>query len=466
MPTASVREVLGGELAVGTEVLVQGWVRTRRDSKAGFSFIHINDGSCFANLQLVADKDLPNYEAGILRLTSGASVSCRGTVVESKGRGQTVEIQALDIDIPGLVEDPDHYPIQPKQHSYEFLRSVAHLRPRTNTFGAVTRIRHAAARAIHEFFDTNGYFWVNTPIITASDAEGAGQLFRVSTLDLMNLPRTDQGQVDFGKDFFSRETFLTVSGQLNVEAFCLAMSKVYTFGPTFRAENSNTARHLAEFWMVEPEVAFADLDDLATLAEDFLKFVFQRVLERCPDDMAFFAEAVEPTAISRLESLVDSRFERMDYGEAIKILQASGKKFEFRPDWGVDLQTEHERFLTEHHCKAPVVVMNYPDEIKAFYMRLNDDGKTVAAMDVLAPGIGEIIGGSQREERLGLLTQRMKHHGLDEHDYSWFLDLRRYGTVPHAGFGLGFERLLNYITGLSNIRDVIPYPRTPGSAPF
>jgi len=466
MKTASVRQVLGGEIAAGTEIIVQGWVRTRRDSKAGFSFIHINDGSCFANLQIVADKNLPNYDEGILRLTSGASVRCQGTVVESKGRGQSVEIKAVELSIPGLVEDPDHYPIQPKHHSFEFLRTVAHLRPRTNTFGAVTRVRHAAARAIHEFFDENGYFWVNTPIITASDAEGAGQMFRVSTLDLMNLPRTDSGQVDFGEDFFGRETFLTVSGQLNVEAFCLAMSKVYTFGPTFRAENSNTARHLAEFWMVEPEVAFADLNDLATLAEDFLKFVFARVLERCPDDMAFFAERIEPQAISRLEALVDSRFVRMDYAEAIDILKASGKSFEFKPDWGVDLQTEHERFLTEEHCKAPVVVMNYPDEIKAFYMRLNDDGRTVAAMDVLAPGIGEIIGGSQREERLDMLKKRMAHHGLDEQTYSWFLDLRRYGTVPHAGFGLGFERLLNYITGLSNIRDVIPYPRTPGNAAF
>lgn len=466
MKIASVREVLGGQIAAGSEIIVQGWVRTRRDSKAGFSFIQLNDGSCFGNLQIVAEQDLPNYTDGILRLTSGASVRCRGLVVESQGRGQSVEIKALELEIPGLVEDPDTYPIQPKQHSYEFLRTVAHLRPRTNTFGAVTRVRHAAARAIHDFFDRNGYFWVNTPIITASDAEGAGQMFRVSTLDLMNLPRTEQGQIDFREDFFGRETFLTVSGQLNVEAFCLAMSKVYTFGPTFRAENSNTTRHLAEFWMVEPEVAFADLNDLATLAEDFLKFVFASVLERCPDDMAFFAERVEPEAIRRLQALVDSRFVRMDYAEAVKILQASGRSFEFKPEWGVDLQTEHERFLTETHCKAPVVVMNYPDEIKAFYMRLNDDGRTVAAMDVLAPGIGEIIGGSQREERLDVLKKRMAQHGLDEQTYSWFLDLRRYGSVPHAGFGLGFERLLNYITGLGNIRDVIPYPRTPGNAAF
>jgi len=466
MQTASVQQVLAGTIEPGQEVQVQGWVRTRRDSKAGFSFIHLNDGSCFANLQLVAPKDLPNYESDVLHLTSGASLRCVGTVVESRGRGQSLEIQAGTIDVIGLVDDPDTYPIQPKKHSFEFLRTVAHLRPRTNTFGAVTRVRHAAARAVHEFFDQNGYYWVNTPIITASDAEGAGQLFRVSTLDLLNLPRTDSGQVDFHKDFFGRETYLTVSGQLNVEAFCLAMSKVYTFGPTFRAENSNTARHLAEFWMVEPEIAFADLDDLAHLAEDFLKFVFARVLERCGEDMAFFAERIEPQAVARLEKLVDSEFVQMDYSEAIDILKKSGQSFEFKPDWGVDLQTEHERYLTEKHCDAPVVVKNYPTEIKAFYMRLNDGGETVAALDVLAPGIGEIIGGSQREERLDVLTRRMTEHGLDPNTYKWFLDLRRYGTVPHAGFGLGFERLLNYITGLANIRDVIPYPRTPGSAPF
>ncbi|QOC23737.1 asparagine--tRNA ligase [Wenzhouxiangella sp. AB-CW3] len=466
MQTASIKAVLGGEIAVGSEIVVQGWVRTRRDSKAGFSFIHLNDGSCFGNLQLVADKDLPNYASEIQKLTSGCSLRCRGTVVESRGRGQSVEIQAAEIEVLGFVEDPDTYPVQPKQHSFEFLRTVAHLRPRTNTFGAVTRVRHAAARAIHEFFDEHGYYWVNTPIVTASDAEGAGQMFRVSTLDLMNPPRTDDGKIDFREDFFGRETFLTVSGQLNVEAYCLALSKVYTFGPTFRAENSNTARHLAEFWMIEPEVAFADLEDLARLSEDFLKFVFARVLERCGEDMAFFAERIEPEAITRLEKLVDSDFVQMDYAEAIEILKSSGKKFEFKPEWGVDLQTEHERYLTEQHCKAPVVVKNYPDEIKAFYMRLNDDGKTVAAMDVLAPGIGEIIGGSQREERLDVLKSRMAHHGLDAETYSWYVDLRRYGTVPHAGFGLGFERLLNYITGLGNIRDVIPYPRTPGSAPF
>jgi asparaginyl-tRNA synthetase len=466
MQTASIKQVLGGEIAVGSEVTVQGWVRTRRDSKAGFSFIHLNDGSTQGNLQLVADQALANYEEEIRHLTSGCSLICRGSVVESKGRGQSVEIQAGEIEVAGWVEDPDTYPVQPKKHSFEFLRSIAHLRPRTNTFGAVTRVRHAAARAIHEFFDDQGYYWINTPIITSSDAEGAGQLFRVSTLDLMNLPKRDNGKVDFGEDFFGREAFLTVSGQLNVEAYCLAMSKVYTFGPTFRAENSNTARHLAEFWMVEPEVAFADLDDLADLSEDFLKAVFTRVLDRCGEDMAFFAERIEPEAVTRLERLVKTEFVQMDYAEAIDILKASGKKFEYPAEWGLDLQTEHERFLTEQHCKAPVVVKNYPDEIKAFYMRLNDDGKTAAAMDVLAPGIGEIIGGAQREERLDVLERRMAEHGLNAETYSWYVDLRRYGTVPHAGFGLGFERLLNYITGLSNIRDVIPFPRTPGHAPF
>ena len=466
MAEASIQDILAGKLHADTPVTIQGWVRTRRDSKAGFSFIQVNDGSSLNNLQLVADKDLPGYEDQILHLTSGCSIRCHGTLVESKGRGQAFEIQAAEIEVLGWVENPDTYPVQPKRHSFEFLRTVAHLRPRTNTFGAITRIRHTAAKAIHDYFDRNGFYWVNTPIITSSDAEGAGELFRVSTLDLSNLPMTEQGRIDFNKDFFGREAFLTVSGQLNVEAFCLAMSKVYTFGPTFRAENSNTARHLAEFWMIEPEIAFADLEDLSELAEDFLKSVFTDVLQRHPEDMAFFAERIEPMAITRLEKLIESPFVRMDYAEAIRILQNSGHTFEFKPEWGLDLQTEHERYLTEQYCQAPVIVMNYPDEIKAFYMRLNDDEKTVAAMDVLAPGIGEIIGGSQREERLDVLMRRMHEHDVQLEDYDWFLDLRRYGTVPHAGFGLGFERLLNYITGMSNIRDVIPYPRTPGNAPF
>ena len=466
MAEASIRNILAGKLEAGTPITIQGWVRTRRDSKAGFSFIQVNDGSSLANLQIVADQALPGYTEQVLHLTTGCAIRCHGTLVESKGRGQSCEVQAAELEVLGWVENPDTYPVQPKRHSFEFLRTVAHLRPRTNTFGAITRIRHTAAKAIHDYFDRNGFYWVNTPIITSSDAEGAGELFRVSTLDLSNLPITEQGTIDYDKDFFGREAFLTVSGQLNVEAFCLAMSKVYTFGPTFRAENSNTARHLAEFWMIEPEIAFADLEDLSELAEDFLKSVFADVLQRHPEDMAFFAERIEPTAVTRLEKLIESPFVRMDYAEAIRILQNSGRKFEFKPEWGLDLQTEHERYLTEQHCQAPVIVMNYPDEIKAFYMRLNDDEKTVAAMDVLAPGIGEIIGGSQREERLDVLTRRMQEHDVQLEDYDWFLDLRRYGTVPHAGFGLGFERLLNYITGMSNIRDVIPYPRTPGNAPF
>ncbi|MFT5373049.1 MAG: asparaginyl-tRNA synthetase [Lysobacterales bacterium] len=466
MSEPSIKVVLSGVIPAGTKVSIKGWVRTRRDSKAGFSFIAVSDGSCQSTIQVVAPNELDNYVDEIQSLTTGCSVICSGTLVESQGRGQAFEVQADSVQVIGWVSDPDTYPIQPKQHSFEFLRDVGHLRPRTNTFGAITRVRNATAQAIHRYFHSHGYYWINTPIITASDAEGAGHMFRVSTLDAANPPLTEKGRVDYDKDFFGRETFLTVSGQLNVEGYCLAMSKVYTFGPTFRAENSNTTRHLAEFWMVEPEIAFADLDDLADLAEDFLKYIFREVLNECSDDMAFFAKHIEPDAVSRLESLVDKPFARIDYAEAIEILKKSGKKFEFKPEWGLDLQTEHERFLTEKHFNSPVVVKNYPVEIKAFYMRLNDGGKTVAAMDVLAPGIGEIIGGAQREERLDVLDRRMTDLNLDKETYDWYLDLRRYGTVPHAGFGLGFERLVSYITGMSNIRDVIPYPRVPGRADF
>jgi len=466
MSAIRIKDALAGSPGMGSTITVEGWVRTRRDSKAGFSFINVHDGSCFDPIQVVASKDLANYDDEILKLTTGCAVICQGTLVESAGRGQKYEIQADSIQVSGWVQDPDTYPIQPKQHSFEFLREVAHLRPRTNTFGAVARVRHVTAQAIHRFFHERGYFWINTPIITGSDAEGAGDMFRVSTLDLANLPRRDDGAIDFSKDFFGKETFLTVSGQLNVEGYCLALSKVYTFGPTFRAENSNTSRHLAEFWMVEPEIAFADLDDLADLAEDFLKYIFAAVLDECPDDMAFFAQRIESEAIKRLQSVIETPFVRLDYAEAIAILKQSGVKFEFPAEWGLDLQTEHERYLTEKHFKAPVVVMNYPTEIKAFYMRLSDDGRTVAALDVLAPGIGEIIGGSQREERLDVLERRMDELDLDKEGYDWYLDLRRYGTVPHAGFGLGLERLVNYITGLANIRDVIPYPRVPGRADF
>ena len=461
-----IKDALAGKPAVGAEITIKGWVRTRRDSKAGFSFINVHDGSCFDAIQVVAPGELENYTDEIQKLTSGCAVECSGTLVESAGRGQQFEIQGSSIVVIGWVEDPETYPIQPKRHTFEFLREVAHLRPRTNTFGAITRVRHVAAQAIHRYFHERGYYWIPTPIITASDAEGAGDMFRVSTLDLANLPRTESGAVDYSQDFFGKETFLTVSGQLNVEGYCLALSNVYTFGPTFRAENSNTSRHLAEFWMVEPEIAFADLDDLADVAEEFLKYIFAAVLEECPDDMAFFEQRIEPAAISRLKLFIETPFVRLDYEEAIEILKNSEVKFEYPAEWGLDLQTEHERYLTENHFNAPVVVMNYPTEIKAFYMRLSDDERTVAALDVLAPGIGEIIGGAQREERLDVLERRMSELELDTENYKWYLDLRRYGTVPHAGFGLGFERLVNYITGMTNIRDVIPYPRVPGKAEF
>ena len=466
MTVVSVEHALAGKLPAGEPVTVRGWVRTRRDSKAGLSFVNVSDGSCFAPIQVVAPSTLPNYESEVKHLTAGCSVIATGTLVASQGQGQSFEIQASAIEVVGWVEDPLTYPMQPKQHSLEYLREFAHLRPRTNLFGAVTRIRHCLAQAVHRFFHERGFYWISTPIITTSDAEGAGQMFRVSTLDLANLPRGKDGAVDFSRDFFGKETFLTVSGQLNVEGYALALSKVYTFGPTFRAENSNTTRHLAEFWMIEPEIAFADLNDDANLAEDFLKYLFAAVLAERGDDLAFIAERVQKDAISRLEAFIQAPFERIDYSDAIALLQKADRKFEFPVEWGLDLQTEHERWLTEEHVGRPVVVMNYPEHIKAFYMRLNDDGRTVAAMDVLAPGIGEIIGGAQREERLDVLDARMAQFGLDPEHYQWYRDFRRYGGVPHAGFGLGFERLVVYVCGLSNIRDAIAYPRAPGSAEF
>ena len=426
----------------------------------------MSDGSSFHPVQVVAPSSLANYASEVLHLTAGCAVEATGVIVPSPAKGQPFEMQATEVRVVGWVEDPDSYPIQPKAHSLEFLREVAHLRPRTNVIGATTRVRHTIAQAIHGFFSTREFLWVNTPIITASDAEGAGSLFRVSTLDLANLPRTSDGKVDFAKDFFGREAFLTVSGQLNVEAYCLALSKVYTFGPTFRAENSNTSRHLAEFWMVEPEIAFADLHDDANLAEALLKHILKTLLAERPEDMAFFDERIEKGLVAKLQGIVESEFVRMDYSEAITILEKAKQKFEFPVKWGIDLQSEHERYLTEQHAKKPVIVMNYPKGIKAFYMRLNEDDRTVAAMDVLAPGIGEIIGGSQREERLDVLDARMAESGLDREHYGWYRDLRRYGTVPHAGFGLGFERTVAYVTGLSNVRDVIPFPRTPGHARY
>ncbi len=466
MTTVSVKQALSGDAPTDAAIEVRGWVRTRRDSKAGLSFVNLSDGSCFAPLQVVAPASLPNYADEVHKLTAGCAIVARGRLVPSQGRGQAFELQAEAIEVVGWVEDPETYPIQPKQHSPEFLREVAHLRPRTNLIGAIARVRHTMMMAIHRHLSAAGFYWVNTPLITTSDAEGAGDMFRVSTLDLANLPRDPAGAVDFGRDFFGREAFLTVSGQLNVEAYCLALSKVYTFGPTFRAENSNTPRHLAEFWMCEPEIAFADLATNADCAEAFLKAIFRAVLEERADDMAFFAQRVQKDAITRLEKFIAAPFERIDYTDAIAALQKSGRKFEFPVEWGVDLQTEHERWLAETHIGRPVVVMNYPEKIKAFYMRLNDDGRTVAAMDVLAPGIGEIIGGSQREERLDYLDRRMAQFGIDAEHYQWYRDLRRYGSVPHAGFGLGFERLVVYVCGLSNIRDAIPYPRTPGHAEF
>jgi asparaginyl-tRNA synthetase len=465
-PVHRIADILAGRVPGESRVTVQGWIRTRRDSKAGLSFLHVHDGSCFDPLQVVAPATLANYQDEVLRLSAGCAVTATGTLARSQGKGQAVELLAESVTVVGWVDDPESYPITPKRHTFESLREVAHLRVRTNTFGAVARVRHCLALAMHRFFHERGFYWVHTPILTASDAEGAGEMFRVSTLDLANIPRTPEGAVDFTRDFFGRPAYLTVSGQLNVEGYCLALSRVYTFGPTFRAENSNTSRHLSEFWMVEPEIAFADLSANADLAEDFLRYIFRAVLEERADDMAFFAERIDKQAVTRLEEFVKSSFVRMEYTEAVEILKRCGRSFEFPVEWGVTLQAEHERYLCEEHAKRPVVVLNYPKEIKAFYMRVNDDDRTVAAMDVLAPGIGEIIGGSQREERLEVLDRRITGMGLDPAIYWWYRDLRRYGTVPHAGFGLGFDRAVVYATGMANIRDVIPFPRTPGSADF
>jgi asparaginyl-tRNA synthetase len=458
--------LLSGKIPLDSEIIVKGWVKTRRDSKAGISFIQVNDGSCFDSIQVVAPNTLDNYQTDILKITASCSVIVTGILVASAGKGQSFEVQANHIEVVGWVENPDTYPIQPKHHTLEYLREVAHLRPRTNTIGAITRVRDCVSQAIHRFFHENGYYWIHTPIITASDCEGAGELFRISTLDYANLPKDLSGKIDFSKDFFGRETFLTVSGQLNLESYCLALSKVYTFGPTFRAENSNTSRHLAEFWMVEPELAFANLNDIAHLAEALLKYVFTAVMTERNDDLQFFTQRVDDQCLKRLEHLIASSFEIMEYSDAIHILEKSKQSFEFPISWGVDLQSEHERYLAETHVGRPVILMNYPKDIKSFYMRLNDDGKTVAAMDVLAPGIGEIIGGSQREDRLEILDNRMRQSNLNPEQYNWYRDLRRYGSVPHAGFGLGLERLVSYISGIRNVRDVIPFPRTPGNADY
>jgi asparaginyl-tRNA synthetase len=462
----SVKQCLEGAIPVDTQVTLRGWVKTRRDSKAGVSFISIHDGSCFSPIQIVVSENLPNYIAEILKITSGCSLIATGQLVTSQGKGQSFEVQAETITVVGWVENPDTYPIQPKRHTLEYLREVAHLRPRTNTISAITRVRNAISFAVHQFFQEKGFFWIHTPLITTSDCEGAGELFRVSTLDLVNLPRTENNQIDFSKDFFGRESFLTVSGQLNVEAYCLAMSKVYTFGPTFRAENSNTSRHLAEFWMVEPEIAFANLSDICQLSQSMLQYLSKYVLDNCADDMEFFNQFVAPGTIERLEHIVGSQFEILSYSDAITILEKAEVKFEYPVKWGLDLQSEHERYLAETYFKKPVILINYPKEIKSFYMRLNEDDRTVGAMDVLAPGIGEIIGGSEREDRLEVLDSRMESSGIDKTVYQWYRDLRKYGGVPHAGFGLGLERFVSYVTGVNNVRDVIPFPRTPGHAEY
>ncbi len=459
-----IKDFLNDSYRINDTISLNGWVRSKRDSKAGFSFLDVHDGSCFSGIQVIADNTLANYTSDILHLSTGCSVAIIGKLVASEGKGQTVEVQVESLAVLGWVENPEQYPVAKKRHSFEYLRTVAHLRPRTNVFGALTRIRNKAAFAMHQYFNNNQFYWVNTPIITASDCEGAGELFKVSTLDFMNIPK-EKESTDFSKDFFQAATYLTVSGQLNVESYCMAMSRVYTFGPTFRAENSNTSRHLAEFWMVEPEIAFADLSDDVDLAEDFLKTIIQVLLNECEDDLAVFNQHVSKGLIERLTKVVESEFVRMDYTDAITMLEKSKQKFEYPVQWGLDLQSEHERYLCEKKVNGPLVVMNYPEKIKAFYMRRNDDGKTCAAMDILVPGIGEIIGGSQREERLDVLDEKMTDETLKA-ELWWYRDLRRYGTVPHAGFGLGFERFMNYVTGMENVRDVIPFPRVPTSAPF
>jgi len=445
-------------------VIVQGWIRTKRELK-NFSFVEVNDGSALANLQVVIARELPDYPDLLKQLNTGASVEVKGTLVDSPAKGQRLELQAEEIHLYGGV-DSETYPLQKKRHSFEFLRSIAHLRSRTNTLGAVFRVRNSAANAVHQFFQERGFLWIHTPILTSSDCEGAGELFSVTQFDLANVPKTEDQDVDYRQDFFGKPAYLTVSGQLEAEVMALALRDVYTFGPTFRAENSNTSRHLAEFWMIEPEMAFCDLNQDMDLAEDFLKFIVNAVLNTCPEDLEFFNKRIDSTVLSRADGIITSNFERLTYSEAIAKLQQANKAFEFPVEWGMDLQSEHERYLTEELIGKPVIVYDYPIGIKAFYMRANDDGNTVAAMDVLAPQIGEIIGGSQREERLDLLQQRLHASGLDEQDYWWYLDLRRYGTVPHAGFGLGFERLVQLITGMTNIRDVIPFPRSPMNIDF
>ncbi|NES82645.1 MAG: asparagine--tRNA ligase [Moorea sp. SIO2B7] len=445
-------------------VTIQGWVRTKRELK-GFAFMEVNDGSSMANLQVVLDPDLPDYENLLKQLNTGASVEVTGILVPSPGKGQRIELKAASVKVYGE-SDPETYPLQKKRHSFEFLRNLGHLRSRTNTLGAVMRVRNACSQAIHQFFQERGFLWIHAPIITASDCEGAGELFTVTSLNLKDIPETDNQEVDYSQDFFGKHAYLTVSGQLQAEVMAMAFQNVYTFGPTFRAENSNTSRHLAEFWMVEPEMAFCDLIGNQDLAEEFLKYIFKYVLENCPEDMEFFNKRIDKSVLATADNIINNDFERITYTEAITLLEKANRKFEYPVEWGVDLQSEHERYLAEDLLKKPIIVTDYPLGFKAFYMRLNDDGKTVAAMDVLVPKIGEIIGGSQREERLDVLEKRIRDQGIPQEDLWWYLDLRRYGTVPHAGFGLGFERVVQFMTGMGNIRDVIPFPRTPLNAEF
>jgi len=459
-----IKYVLGAR-DTGARVTIGGWVKTRRDSKGGFSFLAVNDGSCFADLQVIAGRDLANYETEVLRLTTGACVSVTGELAESPGAGQDMELRAQTVTVHGFA-DPEHYPLQKKRVSFERLREIAHLRPRTNTFGAVARVRNALAYATHGFFQERDFYYMHTPVIAASDCEGAGEMFLVTALNPGQLPRNEQSAAEFTGDFFGKPTYLTVSGQLEAETYACALGRVYAFGPTFRAENSNTRRHLAEFWMIEPEMAFADLADDADLAEDYVRHLFRHVLDNCCEDLEFFNKRIDKELLDTLNHIAGSSFRRITYTEAVGILENATAEFEFPVGWGRDLQSEHERYLTEKEFKQPVVVTDFPREIKPFYMRLNDDGKTVAAMDVLLPKVGEIIGGSQREERLGVLEKRLDEKGLSAEDYWWFVDLRRFGSVPHAGFGLGFERLVQFCTGMENIRDVIPFPRTPRNADF
>ena len=455
------------ESSIGKAGKLQGWVRTRRDSKAGFSFIEINDGSSQGNIQIIAPDGLENYESDVKRLSAGCSITAEGEIKESGGRGQKTEMLASSVHVYGWA-DPEEYPLQKKRHSMEKLREWAHLRPRTNTFGAVARVRNCISNSIHQFYQEQGFLYLNTPVITASDCEGAGEMFQVTTMNLDDIAKQQIEKLNYRFDFFDKPSYLTVSGQLEAETYACALGKVYTFGPTFRAENSNTSRHLAEFWMVEPEVAFADLTDNMDLAESFLKRIFKDALDNCGEDMEFFNERIDEskTLIERLTVIIDTEFVRLPYTEAVSILEKSNQKFDYPVKWGIDLQSEHERFLTEQHFEKPVILFDYPNTIKPFYMYCNDDDKTVRAMDVLVPGVGEIIGGSQREHRLDVLESRMKDQDLDINEYWWYTDLRKYGTVPHAGFGLGLERAVQFVTSMSNIRDVIPFPRTPGNAEF